>query len=143
VEWGIVIEQWSELLQKRCEGDAIESSNGMRDWSTSEASRLRHGDAANVSNEAQEIFLKQRRHSASERLFRDSFLYPECFTTGESPVAVTLTTSNLNINEDGVIRFVVILPIEYLFIGPVFGRNFVQSLHLKWVPMFLTICFYY
>ncbi len=134
MEWGIVIEQWSELLQKRCEGDAIESSNGMRDWSTSEASRLCHGDAANVSNEARGIFLKQRRRS---------FLYPKCFTTGESPVAVTLTTSNLNVNEDGVIRFVVILPIEYLFIGPVFKRNFVQSLHLKWVPMFLTICFYY
>jgi len=29
----------------------------------------------------------------------------------------------------------------YLFIGLVFGRNFVQSLHLKWVPMFLAIFF--
>ena len=31
---------------------------------------------------------------------------------------------------------------EYdLFIGLVFGRNFVQSLHLKWVSMFLAIFF--
>ena len=29
----------------------------------------------------------------------------------------------------------------YLFIGLVFGQNFVQSLHLKWVPMFLVIFF--
>ena len=29
----------------------------------------------------------------------------------------------------------------YLFISPFFGRNFVHSLHLKWVPMFLTIYF--
>ncbi len=38
--------------------------------------------------------------------------YLECFTTNESTVAVTLTSSNLNVNEDGVIRFVVILRIE-------------------------------
>jgi hypothetical protein len=75
----------------------------------SEASRLRHGDAVNVSNEAQGIFLEQRRRSSLERLFRNSFLCLECFTMGESPVAVTLTSSNLNANEDGVIRFVVIL----------------------------------
>ncbi len=84
----------------------------MRDWSMSEASRLRHGDAANVSNEARGIFLEQRRCSSSERLFRNLCLYLECFTTGKSPVVVTLTSSNLNVNKDGVIRFVVILWIE-------------------------------
>jgi hypothetical protein len=63
--------------------------------------------------EARGIFLEQRRRSSSERLFRNSCLYLECFTTGESPVAVTLTSSNLNVNEDGVIRFVVILQIKY------------------------------
>jgi hypothetical protein len=30
---------------------------------------------------------------------------------------------------------------HYLFIGLVFGRYFVQSLHLKWVLMFLAIFF--
>ena len=86
----------------------------MRDWLMPEASRLRHGDAANVSKEARGIFLEQRRRSSSERLFRNSCLYLECFTTDKSPgVAVTLTSSNLNVNEDGVIRFVVILRIEY------------------------------
>jgi len=29
----------------------------------------------------------------------------------------------------------------YLFINLVFGRNFIQSLHLKWEPMFLAIFF--
>jgi hypothetical protein len=85
----------------------------MRDWSTSEASRLRHVDAANVSNEARGIFLERRRRSSLARLFRNSCLYLECFTTGKSPVAVTLTSNNLNVNEDGVIWFVVILRIEY------------------------------
>ena len=29
----------------------------------------------------------------------------------------------------------------YLFFGPINGQNFVHSLHLKWVPMFLAILF--
>ncbi len=74
---------------------------------------LRHGDAANVSNEARGIFLERRRHSSLERLFRNSCLYLECFITGKSPVAVTVTSSDLNVNEDGVIRFVVIFRIKY------------------------------
>jgi hypothetical protein len=32
-------------------------------------------------------------------------------------------------------------PPFYPFIGPICGRNFVHSLHLKWVPMFLAIFF--
>jgi hypothetical protein len=28
--------------------------------------------------------------------------------------------------------------VEYLFIGPLRGQNFVHSLHLKWVPTFLV-----
>jgi len=65
----------------------------MRDWSTSEASRLHHGDISNVSED-------------DERLFRNFYLYLECFfTKGESPVTVILKSSNLNVHEDGVIQW--------------------------------------
>jgi hypothetical protein len=78
----------------------------MRDWSTSEASKLRHGDISKVSNEAQGIYLERRRRSSSERLFRNFFLYLECFfTMGESPDTVILKSSNLNVHEDGVIQW--------------------------------------
>jgi len=78
----------------------------MRDWSTSNASRLRHGDISNVSNKARGIFFVWRRRSSSERLFRTFFLYLECcFTTGKSPVTVILKSSNLNVHEDSVIQW--------------------------------------
>jgi hypothetical protein len=71
-----------------------------------EASRVRHGDISNVSNEARGIFLERRRRSSSERLSRNFFLYLECFfTTGESPVTVILKSSNLNVHEDGVVQW--------------------------------------
>jgi hypothetical protein len=73
----------------------------MRDWSTLEASRVRHGDISNISNEARGIFLERR---PSERLFRNFFLYLECFL-GEPPVKVILKSSNLNVHKDGVIQW--------------------------------------
>ncbi len=77
----------------------------MRAWSTCDTSRLRHGDLANINNKTQGIFLKWRRRSTFERLFRNSCLYLECrSTTGESPVVVVILMSrNLNVHEDSVI----------------------------------------
>jgi hypothetical protein len=93
-----------------CNRDAKEAPSNpvmvMRDWSTLEASRVRHGDISNVSNEARGIFLERRRRSSSERLFRNFFLYLECFlATGEHPVKVILKSSNLNVHKDGVIQW--------------------------------------
>jgi hypothetical protein len=78
----------------------------MRDWSTLESSRVRHGDRSNDSKETRGIFLERRRRSSSERLFMNFFLYLECFfTAGESPVTVILKRSNLNVHEEGVIQW--------------------------------------
>jgi hypothetical protein len=91
-----------------CKRDAKEAPSNpvmvMRDWSTLEASRVRHGDISNISNEARGIFLERRRRSSSERLFRNFFLYLECFL-GEPPVKVILKSSNLNVHKDGVIQW--------------------------------------
>ena len=52
-----------------------------------------------------------KRHTIFIKIWRSPL--SSYTNAGESPVAVTLTSSNLNVNEDGVIRFVVILRIEY------------------------------
>ena len=93
-----------------CKIDAKEAPSNpvmvMRDWSMLEASRVRHGDISNVSNEARGIFLERRRRSSSERLFRNFFLYLECFlATGEPPVKVIRKSSNLNVHNDGVMQW--------------------------------------
>jgi len=93
-----------------CKREAKEAPSNsvmvMRDWSTLESSRVRHGDRSNDSKETRGIFLEQRRRSSSKRHFRNVFLYPECFfTAGKSPVTVILKRSNLNVHEEGVIQW--------------------------------------
>jgi hypothetical protein len=76
----------------------------MRTSSSSDASRVHHGDISNVSNDTRGIFLDRRRRSSSES--RNFFLNLECFfTLGESPVTVILKSNNLNVHEDGVIQW--------------------------------------
>jgi len=105
VEGGIVIKKQSKLLQKRHERGTVETSHGDENL-TSDTCRVRHGDISTVSNDAPGIFLERKWRSSSERLFRNFFLYLECFfTTGESPVTVILKSSNLNVHEDGIIQW--------------------------------------
>jgi len=89
-----------------CKRDTKEAPSNpvmvMRDWSTAESSRVRHGDCSNDSKEARGIFLERRRRSSSERLLKNVFLYLECFFfVGEAPAAATLKRSNLNVHKEG------------------------------------------